>query len=179
MLMFCLSLLLLPPTLCDTALDTFGHSDTRHAESVHAMCSDTVRAALLYNIDPFIAVSTCEEETKCLPNLISTAGAQGPLQVTHYWVEGSVSSMSQFQLIQAGTRALFLLKNCKSINWETYTCNSKRSRVKVWGEVLCHYNGGNVCGESSRNYSNRILSNTKRLKKAFNKKYRNARRLDY
>ena len=163
-----LTLLLFPPSLCDVALDTFQHRDLPDAGVIFSTCTRVVESALVHNIDPFVAVSTCEEESKCRPNLVSTKGAQGPLQVTRYWC---VKPMSECNLVNSGVRALKLLRGCKQIDWDKLTCMRARKQPVAWEKALCHYNGGNKCGRASRAYAKRVVRDSKRLRKDFKERY--------
>lgn len=166
-----LSLLILPPALCDTAQDTFQKRSASDAKIIQATCTNVVKYALMHNIDPIVAVATCESETTCRPGLVGSAGERGPLQVTKYWVKGAIHQQSQLDLTIAGVRALSLLRKCRAIDWKNFKCNAALKKRRPWPEVLCHYNGGNVCGPKAIRYSGKVLRNTKRLRRDFEKRY--------
>lgn len=166
-----LSLLILPPALCDTAQDTFQKRHLSDARTIQKTCANVVKYALVHDIDPIVAVATCESETTCRPGLIGSAGERGPLQVSKYWVKGSIHQRSQLELTIAGVRALSLLRKCRTIDWKNLQCKTVLKKRRPWPEVLCHYNGGNVCGSKGIRYSGKVLRNTKRLRRDFKQKY--------
>ena len=104
------------------------------------VCEEVTTAAIHRDIDPVLIASLSWEESR-FRFTESQAGAVGPLQVLpQYWCPDGRTV--RCNLIEAGLDA-----------YESF--------ADTWPnveETLCHYNGGNVCGESSVDYADRILS---------------------
>ena len=161
MFTFLYALIFLPPSVCDSAFAYMQYPQTNVYQMQYNTCLDVARKSILAGLDPDKAVSAAIQESDLLPDRISSANAQGPLQVTHFWC---TEKMEECDLTYAGVRALNLLRTCKYINWQDYSCKRLYKTPLEWKEVFCHYNAGNKCNEASYDYAEDIIRRAKKIK---------------
>lgn len=153
--------------MCDSAADEFKFRGTRTEVHQFQVCGQVYVESILQGVPPALVLATTKRESGFKNYLVSSAGAKGPLQVTSYWCKEHLDECNK---VEAGVRALRLLRTCKTIDWDHLVCKRKLKTPKSWSKVLCHYNSGNKCYASSRRYARGVLRDRSRLKRRHKKK---------
>jgi soluble lytic murein transglycosylase-like protein len=109
-------------------------------------CVEVSSAATLDDVPPDLAVSLAWHESAFRRDMVSRAGAAGPMQVIPRWAcpRGQADGCD---LVRAGTRTLARL-------------------VRRHGpeRAVCHYNAGNVCGRRAARYARAVVRGAERLR---------------
>ena len=113
------------------------------------VCMRVATAAHDANLNVGLVVSLAWEESGFTERSVSSAGAIGPFQVLPRYFCPS-GRRAGCDLYKAGIDAI--------LGWN-------RRYPKV-ADTLCHYNSGNRCYKSSRNYAGRIISRYRRIFRA-------------
>lgn len=150
---------------CDAVADAFPGVKGADWETRRDNCLTVIEEAHKQGVDPFLMLGVAWEESRLFSDRVSSAGAQGILQVTRHWCEDK--NIKSCDLTHAGVRAIRLLRTCKRINWDDYTCKRARKRPQPWPKVLCHYNAGNKCGPRSHSYAKEVLRARARIMRAY------------
>lgn len=111
-------------------------------------CVAVANTAKRMNVDMVLAVSLAMEESGFNPNVVSSAGAIGVMQVLPRYLR---CKKEQCDLIAEGLR---ILKTWMRLHPRNF---------------LCHYNSGNRCNSQSRRYARRIRSRAHRWRLILNK----------
>jgi len=124
----------------DSTISTgyYAKLDNRYEDRL-AVCLEIAQAAADNDVDPVLAISVAWVESGYRTDLVSSAGAVGPMQILPKWhcPDGKVEGCP---LIRNGVLVLKKLVN-------------KYGSAR---EALCHYNGGIKCGKHSRRYAKRV-----------------------
>ena len=130
---------------CDEAISWL--SPPAQTAGRYVTCLHVERAAELQGFDPQIAVAVGWKESRFNPNLVSKAGARGPIQViAKWWCPGR--KLKGCDLVHHGVRAL-------------------RELTAKYGldMGLQKYNGGNNPGEKAVKYSKRVREKLRLLRR--------------
>ena len=144
--------------ICMIALTemTAGHDQTyvdRLAQTFPErldVCLDVAMTASDHDVSIEMAVAVAYEESRFLPDVESSAGAVGPMQVIPRY-HCPNRTIENCDVVDAGVNALARYKH----------------RYQTWPEALCHYNAGNTCNDGSRRYARRVQSRAERLHNRF------------
>jgi hypothetical protein len=122
----------------------------RMLEERYSTCLEVAQAVAG---DPLL-VSLAWEESRFNAEAKSRRGALGPLQaMPAHWCPGGKAKGCD--LVAAGLGAV--------VAWKGRFPGVDRRGVPLW---LCHYNAGNECGGSSRDYARRIWLRARRWERA-------------
>ena len=157
-----LTFFLTPLNVCDSTFQYMGFEDPHYYKVQYDTCVSIARYSILLGVDPHKTVSAGIQESRLVPTRVSSANAKGPLQVTHFWCH---EDLDDCNLTYAGVRALKLLRQCRYINWQDYTCKKPRKTPLPWREVFCHYNAGNKCTPESYEYADSIIKRAARIRR--------------
>lgn len=119
-------------------------------------CVRVAEVADIWGIDPALLVSTAWHESRMSNRAVSRSGAVGALQVLPKWWCGS----QPCDYIYVGGRAF--------TKWRARAARKHRKRLDFW--TLAHYNGGNVPGNRSFGYAEKVLRTYKMLLRRLSRK---------
>lgn len=123
------------PLLCLTLVSSIYSQNLKHRVEV---CEEVISSAEVHDVDPMLAIAVSHVESGLQRGLVSSAGAEGPMQVMRrFWCKSEPCN-----LIDAGMYALKYYE-------ERYGRD----------EYLCRYASGGGCAKSKgrRAYKGKVL----------------------
>lgn len=128
-----------------------GHHSRLPPVAFATQAQAAVEAGYLYEVDPVLLVAIAWEESRFRPELVSDAGACGPMQVNPVWVPWSCSEVrAPRAAYRAGAWAL--------VRWV----------VHCEGDPLACYNAGGEPGRRGRWYAARVRRTARDLRRRMN-----------
>jgi soluble lytic murein transglycosylase-like protein len=115
--------------------------DTVSEQSVDQQraCERVIEAAYEHGVCPYLLASVAWHESRFSESAVSSCGAYGPLQVLpRYHCPGRV------------------LEGCDTVDAGAQLIARLLGRYGDVSDVLCHYNAGTVCDDSSYHYADRV-----------------------
>lgn len=131
--------------LCVTILT--GWNVASPVDRSFAVCQAVADEAELAGLDPHYVLALAYTESRFNPHAKSKAGARGPVQILpkYHCPRGRLRGCD---LIREGIRHLAHLVDKYDAAWDL---------------VLCHWNGGNVCGAGSRRFARIVAGRARKL----------------
>ena len=111
------------------------------------VCQRVADEAELAGLDPHYVIALAYTESRFNPEARSSAGARGPIQILpkFHCPQGRAAGCD---FVRAGVAHLVRLFDKYDGQWDL---------------VLCHWNGGNVCGKGARRFARIVAKRARKL----------------
>ena len=125
----------------------FGHIPPQYDERLRT-CIDIARTADEHELPVALVVALAHEESRFVADIVSKAGARGPLQIIpRYFCPNAQGELAPHKRAGRLEGCDLIVDGVKAVKWFWVTYDND------WSAALCHYNSGEKCFARSRGYA--------------------------